>query len=250
MDLYDLILLFASVIISGSVYFFIKNPSKNFLKLLLSFSGAFLFAISVLHLMPEVYKNSGASIGIWIMIGFFLQIVLELFSEGIEHGHIHVHSHHHGAFPLTMMISLSLHSFLEGMPLATLSDGTSISQHAHSHSHEHSLLYGIMLHHIPVAFALVSMLMASGVSKSKSFIYLFVFASMAPLGAFAGILFQESATGGFENYYNNIMALVIGIFLHISTTILFESGSDHRFNIYKLLAIITGGLIGIFSFGF
>ena len=94
------------------------------------------------------------------------------------------------------------------------------------------------------------MLIASGVSKIKTFLYLFIFASMAPLGALVGILFQENAMGGFENYYNNIMALVIGIFLHISTTILFESGSDHRFNIYKLLAIITGGLIGIFSFGF
>jgi zinc and cadmium transporter len=249
MDLFDLILLFASVIISGSVYFLIKNPSTNFLKLLLSFSGAFLFAISVLHLMPEVYKNSGASIGIWIMLGFFLQIVLELFSEGIEHGHIHVHSHHHGAFPLSMILSLSLHSFLEGMPLATISDGDALIQHTHSHSHEHSLLYGIILHHIPVAFALVSMLIASGISKTKTFFYLFVFASMAPLGAVAGILFQENAIGGFENYYNNIMALVIGIFLHISTTILFESGNGHRFNIYKLLAIITGGLIGIISFG-
>ena len=144
-----------------------------------------------------------------------------------------------------MMISLSLHSFLEGMPLATVSEvgGT------HDHSHGHSLLYGIILHHIPVAFALVSMLIASGVSKSKTFIYLVIFASMAPLGAFLGILFQEQALGNFENYYNNIMALVIGIFLHISTTILFESGSDHRFNIYKLLAITTGGLIGVFSFG-
>jgi zinc and cadmium transporter len=71
MDYFDLFLLFASVILSGGVYFFIKNPSKNFLKLLLSFSGAFLFAITVLHLMPEVYQNSGASIGIWIMVGFF-----------------------------------------------------------------------------------------------------------------------------------------------------------------------------------
>jgi len=244
MKIFDLFLLFGSVLVSGGIYFFIKNPSKNFLKLLLSFSGAFLFAISVLHLMPEVYKNSGASIGIWIMIGFFLQIVLELFSEGIEHGHIHVHEHHHGAFPLTMMISLSLHSFLEGIPLSTM------AHNGHEHAHEHSLLYGIMLHHIPVAFALVSMLVASGISRLKTFLYLLIFASMAPLGALFGIIFQEQAIGGFENYYNNIMAIVIGIFLHISTTILFESGSDHRFNIYKLLAIATGGIIGIISFAF
>lgn len=46
------------------------------------------------------------------------------------------------------------------------------------------------------------------------------------------------------------MAIVIGIFLHISTTILFESGSDHRFNLYKIVAILTGGLLGLGSFYF
>ncbi|MBL7922812.1 MAG: ZIP family metal transporter [Bacteroidia bacterium] len=244
MAFFDLFLLFASVLISGGIFFFLRKPSPRFLKLLLSFSGAFLFAISVLHLMPEVYAGSGPGIGIWIMLGFFLQIVLELFSEGIEHGHIHVHQHEHASFPGTMMISLSLHSFLEGIPLTSLATGV------HEHSHSHSLLYGIMLHHIPVAFALVSMLSASGVSRRKSFLLLLVFASMAPLGALSGMLFHEHATGSIAPYFNNIMALVIGIFLHISTTILFESSSDHRFNIYKLLAIVTGGLIGIISFGF
>jgi len=67
MPLSDLLLLFGSVMLSGGVFFFIKEPSKRFLKLSLSFSGAFLFAISVLHLMPGVYAGSGPQVGIWIM---------------------------------------------------------------------------------------------------------------------------------------------------------------------------------------
>lgn len=237
MSLPDLILLFASVLISGSAYFFIRKPSPRFLKLMLSFSGAYLFAISVLHLMPQVYEGSGSGIGAWIMLGFFIQIILELFSEGIEHGHIHVHKKHANAFPFTMMISLSLHSFLEGMPLQAL-EGSGI--------HQHSLLYGIMLHHLPVAFALVSMLMASGLTRQASFMYLLIFAAMAPMGAITGMWMQSSAIDPLI-WYDKVMAIVIGIFLHISTTILFESGNDHRFNIYKLLAILTGGLIGLLS---
>ncbi|MBL0096873.1 MAG: ZIP family metal transporter [Bacteroidetes bacterium] len=239
----DYILLFSSVLVSGGIFFLIKKPSHRFLKLLLSFSGAFLFAISVLHLMPEVYNNSGASIGAWIMIGFLLQIILELFSEGIEHGHIHVHKRNTDAFPLTMMISLSLHSFLEGIPLSTLESA------GHDHLHSHSLLYGIILHHIPVAFALMSMLTASGINKKMSFFFLVLFAAMAPLGALTGNLLHQSSLEGLAANYDKIMAIVIGIFLHISTTILFESSSDHRFNIYKLLAIFTGGMIGFLSFG-
>jgi hypothetical protein len=32
----------------------------------------------------------------------------------------------------------------------------------------------------------------------------------------------------------------VGIFLHISTTILFESSENHRFNLIKFLVIILG----------
>ncbi|MFN8152702.1 MAG: ZIP family metal transporter [Bacteroidia bacterium] len=242
MDLQGLLLLFCSVILSGSAFYFFREPSQRMLKLLLSFSGAYLFAISVLHLMPEVYESKGAGIGAWIMAGFFLQIILEFFSEGIEHGHIHVHHHHdHSAFPLSMMLSLSLHSFLEGIPLASPAvTGDAL--------HEHSLLYGIMLHHIPVAFALVSMLQASGISRKASFFYLTLFALMAPLGALSGQLLQHNEISFITAFSDQIMALVIGIFLHISTTILFESGSDHRFNLYKIVAILTGGLLGLGSF--
>ena len=43
------------------------------------------------------------------------------------------------------------------------------------------------------------------------------------------------------------MAIVIGIFLHISTTILFESSEGHKFSSQKILAIIVGSVIAIFS---
>src|SRR6478609_6807655 len=97
--------LFLSVIVSGLSVLFINISSKN-LKLLLSFSGAFLFAISVLHLIPEIYASGAANAGVYILIGFFAQILLEFFSEGIEHGHIHIHKHGHAhnAFPYAMMI--------------------------------------------------------------------------------------------------------------------------------------------------
>jgi hypothetical protein len=48
------------------------------------------------------------------------------------------------------------------------------------------------------------------------------------------------------------MAVVIGIFLHISTTILFESGSidHHKFNKKKMIAVIAGVAIALGSFLF
>src|SRR5690349_20211354 len=111
--------LFIPEVISG-LSIFLLQPQNKIIKLLLSFSGAFLFAICVLHLIPELYSNAEINVGLYILIGFFFQILLEYFSEAIEHGHIHIHKEHTHAFPFTMMISLCVHSFLEGMPLANV----------------------------------------------------------------------------------------------------------------------------------
>ncbi len=239
MQLYGYLLLFGSVLTGGLSFFLFKGADKNYLKLFLSFSGAFLFALSVLHLMPEVYSSPNKHIGAFILFGFFIQIVLEFFSEGIEHGHTHVHHDHLHAFPLAMILSLCLHSFLEGMPLAG-------ATHIEGQPIDNSLLYGIVLHHLPVAFALVSMLIASGITRGRAVLFLCLFAIMGPLGAFTASMLGTGALN-LSAWYNEIMAVVIGIFLHISTTILFESSSNHRFNLYKIAAILTGGILGILA---
>jgi hypothetical protein len=43
------------------------------------------------------------------------------------------------------------------------------------------------------------------------------------------------------------MAIVVGIFLHISTTILFEMSDGHKFSIQKIITIIVGGFIAVLS---
>ncbi len=238
MNLWETVLLFGAVFGSGLLFFVFPKTNPIYLKLSLAFTGAYLFAISMVHLIPGVYASGESHIGYYILTGFFIQLLLEYFSEGIEHGHIHVHHHPNNTFPLAMMAGLCIHSFLEGMPLAAHFD------EAH---HNHSLLTGILLHHLPVAFALVSMLTASGISRSATIINLAIFALMAPAGAIFSSLLGETDLMNISNYYNQIMAVVIGIFLHISTTILFESGSDHRFNLYKLIVIVVGALLAVLS---
>ena len=231
------IFLFLSVIISGISVLFINISSKN-LKLILSFSGAYLFAICALHLIPEIYLSGTPNIGVYILAGFFAQILLEFFSEGIEHGHIHLHKpdHKHNAFPYAMMIGLSIHSFLEGMPLANI--GTQ------SHN---SLLTGIIMHNIPIAMALMTMLLQSHISKQNAILWLFVFASITPLGTLTSYAIGENIIGNFSSYFDRIMAVVVGIFLHISTTILFESTENHRFNLIKFIVILLGAGFALYS---
>ncbi len=210
----------------------IKPSDPNKLKLLIAFSGAYLLSITALHLLPEVFTGDdrGAYFGSFVLVGFFIQVMLEYLSGGIEHGH--AHTHRSAGLPVGLMIGLCLHAFLEGMPL-----GGGDAGHSHEHSHSHGvepLLMGIVLHKYPVAMVFLAMLLNSGLGKPKAFGLLAVFAAMAPLGT---LLSGVEMVG---QYNRESLAIVIGIFLHVSTTILFESSEDHRFNAYKMMAIAVG----------
>ena len=216
----------------------VKPSDPNKLKLLIAFSGAYLLSITALHLLPEVFTGDdrGAYFGSFVLVGFFMQVMLEYLSGGIEHGH--AHTHRSAGLPVGLMIGLCIHAFLEGMPLGGGDAGH--SHHGHSHhgdSHSHGLeplLLGIVLHKYPVAMVFLAMLLNSGMAKSKAFGLLAVFAAMAPLGT---LLSGVEMVG---QYNRESLAIVIGIFLHVSTTILYESSEGHRFNAYKMMAIAAG----------
>ncbi|MGJ1432385.1 ZIP family metal transporter [Sphingobacterium spiritivorum] len=232
-------ILFISALSSGIAVFFVKRDNTSNLKLILSFSGAYLFAITVLHLIPHVYQASNTDpgiIGLYVLGGFLFQLVLEQFSQGIEHGHIHNHGHQ--AFPIGIMISLCLHAFLEGMPLAS--------------AHQSELVFGIAIHHIPAAFALGSLLLNTKLTKTKISVFIIIFAAMTPLGFLLSKGISAGEVGNIQLYFDKIMAVVIGIFLHISTTILFESGSadHHHFNKKKMIAVALGVAVSLFNFLF
>lgn len=230
MTITDYIILISSVFVGALIAFYIKNISQNNTKLLISFSGAYLFSITVLHLIPETFAGQhNHIIGLFILIGFFIQIILEHFSKGVEHGHGHVH----GSIPISILIGLSIHSFIEGMPLG--------NPHHHSHMHS-SLLSAIALHKIPVGIVLTHMLIESKMSKLKIILLISAFAITTPLGT----LFSQYISN-ISNYYSEIMAIVIGMFLHISTTILFESSEGHHFNSRKAIAIFLGTSIALIS---
>ena len=100
------------------VFVFIAKPKhKENFKLLLAFSGAFLLALTIFELFPSVYENSDAkTIGIFVLLGILLQIFLEFFSKGAEHGHVHIYKEK-SSFPWLLFFSLSVHAFLEGFPI-------------------------------------------------------------------------------------------------------------------------------------
>ncbi|GJM34617.1 MAG: hypothetical protein DHS20C18_36180 [Saprospiraceae bacterium] len=235
MTIWEYLLLFLSVMIGGGVGLFLNYRNDNILRHLLSFSGAYILGITVLHMMPGVFSRETPQTSLWILAGFFVQLLLEQLSKGVEHGHIHAHSGAKFGFAFQIMVGLSLHAFLEGLPL---SNHELIHPASHNHNQEvNHLLFGIILHKAPAAFALAVLLLQSGFSKSFIIGSTIIFALMSPLGAFSASLFDPNLV-----IFNNLIALVVGSFLHISTTILFEADdrNQHRISWQKMLVIVAG----------
>lgn len=225
------LLLLFSVTFGGLIVVFLERKNQQkLIKLSLAFSGGFLLAIAFTHFLPELYAENSFAIGSWVLMGFLVQLFLEYFSGGIEHGHVHVH--HGKKIPFALLVSLSVHSFIEGIPLA------GISGHSgdHDHHHHESLLLGILLHQLPVAIALMTLLRQSHLSWKSSWLLLAVFGIMTPGGMLLGYLLEIRDFP----YMDTLLAIVVGMFLHISTTIIFETSENHKFNLAKLTAILLG----------
>lgn len=224
--------LLGSVILGGFLVTYLKQTNKaHFIKLMLAFSGGFLLSVAFVHFIPDLYSDQTGSIGIFILIGFLIQLLLEFFSGGIEHGHVHVHQGQ--SMPWGLFLSLSVHSILEGIPLGNQMIGVAVHGH-----HEHggnSLLLGILFHQLPVSIALMTLLINTKLNLVKSWIVLMLFGIMTPAGILYGMIFPEAF---FD--YHIILAIVVGMFLHISTTIIFETSENHKFNLMKLVAIFIG----------
>ncbi len=214
-------LLIASVL-TGAFLVNIFEPKQKHVRLLLSFSGAYLLAITITHLLPEVFETTekGKQVGVFILLGILIQSILESFSKGAEHGHIHLHSHSK-KFPWLLFISLSLHAFSEGIPI--------------NHSHDHALLWAIIIHKLPISIVLATFLLNSNLKKVYSYLFILLFALMSPLGAILADNFSL-----FVTYNTQITGIIIGVFLHISTIILFESSENHSFNYSKFICILLG----------
>ena len=236
-------LLVLLVVLAGVVTLFFRTENRNGVKVLLAFSGAYLLGIAFLHLLPEVYQDLEFNAGLYILGGFFIQVLLEYFSQGIEHGHIHASDKDKGRFPLAIYLSLVVHAFMEGMPIHTHHVGEV------DHVHDQELLFGIILHKIPVAVVLVALMTNAGLTKGKVILWLIVFALAMPMGSLVNYWLESSVVENLSHYTSMILGLVLGILLHVSTTILFESSEGHRFTRIKLLAIMLGVGLAVVTLG-
>ncbi len=235
-------------IIAGVVVWSLLQPfGKAFpprlLRAVTVFGGAYLLAVCFINLVPHLFVHGftsptlGFKYAAAIPLGFLIQTLLEQLSSHVEHGHFdsHPHSgHDHSGFTLWgLVLGLSLHAFFEGLPLVD-ADGD---------VHQ-GLLYGIVLHNIPLALIFVSLLSARGYGFWRVLALLSLFAIMTPLGSIVNLTLLPPN----EELQTFIIGTVVGILLHVSASILFDH-HDNRFSWTKVLVILVAFTAAYFTPG-
>lgn len=214
------ILLIASVVVGVALSFFF-GKMQNLAKRLLVFSAGVLLGITVLEIFPEVFAEGHHNIGIWIIVGVLLQLVLESLTKGFEHGHFHHSEEKKNIFPIALIVGLFIHAFFEGIPLLEM--GNEVTPY----------LEGILIHNIPISFVLGIFLLQSKFNKKIGAVVIILFALASPMGMFFAHYFNPA----WQIYF---LAIVSGIFLHISSVIIFENDKGHRLNIEKIIYVLLG----------
>jgi len=237
MYIWEYLLLFLTPIIGGILAFTLGNKKPKLVRYTMLFNGAFILGVVLVQLLPDLFSKGDRYTGLWMLLGFGLQMLLEEWSGGVEHGHIHANEQRPRWLAFSIMLGLCLHSLIEGLPLGGYRSFMHSIQGSNSDSQFHHLFLSILMHNIPAAFALTSFLLMSGINRFSSAIFLLLFALMAPIAAFSAQFFLSS-----PSTLAILLSIVTGNLLQIGSTILFENDahSSHHFSIGKWLALILG----------
>ncbi len=233
-----IILLYFFTLIGGCTPLWSRRWNQQSTALLLAFSGTFLLGITLMHLIPENIHHNDRYAPLLIAMGFFLQILLQRLTHGLEHGHTHAAMPHARPVQWSLMLGLSIHAFSEGIPLGIAYHDDAVLP---------SLFFAIALHKLPESMLLTAMLMQSNYSKGRILLIAMLFSLVTPL-AIILTKWVELSVGNVQNVFAWCLPVVAGSFLQISTTVLYESGTkQHQIRLSKWVVIIFGFILAFLT---
>jgi zinc transporter ZupT len=235
MHIWSNLLLFLVTFGVGSVPLWFRIIDDKKLHLLLAFSGSFLLSITFLHLLPETFEEVGHKAGLYVLGGFFLQLIIQRFTHGVEHGHMHVNTQHddhgHQVHLYPILLGLGIHAFMEGLPLGF---------NYRMPNTDAALFLAVGAHKLPEVLLVATLIRSVQGNGANAYGTLLLFSLCTPiasiLASFLGTRYMAiSAT------VVVLIPIVAGAFIHIATTIFFESGTrQHMLTWQKVLAMLLG----------
>ncbi|MBV6647155.1 MAG: zinc permease [Cyclobacteriaceae bacterium] len=232
-----ILILFISTLCGGMLVYFTGYQHRT-IKEPLIFAGSFLFTITIIHILPELFSLSDKpmKMGLFILVGFYFQQFLEYFTSGVEHGHFHEGKLESTQSRVGLVLALIVHSVLEGALLTHESP-------FHDQHESYSLLLGIIFHKVPAAFALMTIIRQNRSFHIRDGLTLMLFSIASPIG----LLLSDVVLSISYDHLLVIFAVVSGSFFHISTTIFVETSPNHHLGVRRTIASLIGAALAILT---
>src|ERR1035438_4045571 len=155
-----------------------KNWDRSYLRYFVALGAGFMLATALVEMVPESLNLAGRNgalllLGGYLLVHFFEHTITPHFHYGEEtHADEYLHSHRR----MSVLFGLMIHAFFDGIAITA---GFLISPWL-----GWIIFLAIFLHKIPEGFTVTSVMLASGLSKTRSW-----FASvMLALATMAGVL--------------------------------------------------------------
>jgi zinc and cadmium transporter len=172
---------------------------------LVSLAVGALFGDAFIHLLPESFEKSGATIDISILVlaGIFAFFILEKF---LRWRHEHTIGSSMSIHPVGYMnlFADGVHNLIDGMIIG--------AAYLVSFSVGIATTMAVILHEIPQEIGDFGVLLHAGFSKTKALFFNFLCASLAIVGVMVALL----ASANVENFSTLMLPLTAGGFIYIA----------------------------------
>lgn len=187
-----------------------ENSVQKVVFFLVSLAAGALFGDAILHLIPEIFRNTENAIhsSLWVLAGIFASFVLEKFlrwrhEHGLEHHTGHVHIHPVGRI---LLVSDGLHNLMDGILIG--------ASYQASASVGVATTLAVILHELPHEIGDFGVLLHSGYSRSKALLFNFLSACFAIVGVGIAFLFETAV----RDFPAIALPVTAGTFLYIAGT--------------------------------
>jgi ZIP family zinc transporter len=169
--------------LGGLITFFLKNPTKRFMAVLMGFTSGIMLSVVCFDLLPEAFDMGGVAasmLGIVLGVAMVLvveQLIPERVSEKYSDNLDLVRS------GILLGIGIAIHNFPEGLAVGS---GFAASDYLGL-----GLAITIGLHDMPEGIAMAAPLKLGGINRLKILMYTILAGIPMGLGAFTGELLGE-----------------------------------------------------------
>ncbi len=225
--------------LGGAIAFFLNNPSKRFLSVLLSFSAGLMISVVCFDLLPKsfligslVYGLVGIMGGVTMIVGCQALISRSSLNAKRQRG-VHTRGKDYIQTGILLGVGIALHNFPEGLAIG--SGFTAVT------SYGIGLSFIIALHDIPEGVAMATPLRMGGMKKKLVFVAALLAGVPTGLGAFIGFLL-----GGISPVFISLcLGFAGGAMLYITCSELIPEARDLHRGRLSSIGLVFGVMAGI-----